>query len=141
MPDGIAQCALLSYTFLAGDRSCQFLHGSLLKGLPRGSQDPGAFSFWKIFVAWVVLLHSCATLSTSTQKIFTVMTFINKSAYLTVRVADKTRTKFHAKAKKFGTPSEVLRELIDAFIEDRVTINPPVTGNPKEKLYVPRSQD
>jgi hypothetical protein len=69
------------------------------------------------------------------------MTFINKSAYLTVRVADKTRTKFHAKAKKFGTPSEVLRELIDAFIEDRVTINPPVTGNPKEKLYVPRIED
>lgn len=66
---------------------------------------------------------------------------INKSAYLTVRVADKTRTRFHAKAKKFGTPSEVLRELIDAFIEDRVIIQPPVTGNPKEKLYEPRIQD
>ena len=72
---------------------------------------------------------------------FTVMIPINKSAYLTVRVADKTRTKFHAKARRFGTPSEVLRELIDAFIEDRVTINPPVTGNPKENLYVPRSQN
>lgn len=69
------------------------------------------------------------------------MTFINKSAYLTVRVADKTRNKFHAKAKKFGTPSQVLRELIDAFIEDRVTINPPVTGNSVEKLYVTRIQD
>lgn len=69
------------------------------------------------------------------------MTFINKSAYLTVRVADKTRIKFHAKARKFGTPSEVLRELIDAFIEDRVIIHPPVTGNPKEKFYVTRSQD
>jgi len=56
-------------------------------------------------------------------------------------VSDKTRTKFHAKARKFGTPSEVLRELVDAFIEDRVTIQPPVTGNPKEKLYVTRSQD
>ena len=66
---------------------------------------------------------------------------INKSAYLTVRLTDKTRTKFHAKARKFGTPSEVLRELIDAFIEDRVTIQPPVTGNLKEKLYVTRSQD
>ena len=69
------------------------------------------------------------------------MTPINKSAYLTVRVTDRTHTKFHAKARKIGRPSEVLRELIDAFIEDRVTINPPVTGNPKEKLYVPRSQD
>ena len=95
----------------------------------------------KIFVAWVVLLHRCATLSTSTQKILTVMTFINKSAYLTVRVADRTRIKFHDKAKKFGTPSEVLRELVDAFIEDRIAIQPPVTGNPKEKLYVPRSQN
>lgn len=92
-------------------------------------------------MAWVALLHNCDTLSTSTQKIFTVMIPINKSAYLTVRVADKTRTKFHAKARKFGTPSEVLRELIDAFIEDRVTINPPVTGNPKEKLYVTRIEN
>lgn len=66
---------------------------------------------------------------------------INKSAYLTVRVSGKTHTKFHDKAKKFGTPSEVLRELVDAFIEDRVTIQPPVTGNPKEKLYVPRSEN
>jgi hypothetical protein len=61
---------------------------------------------------------------------------INKSAYLNVRVSDKTRTKFHDKARKFGKPSEVLRELVDAFIEDRVTIRPPVTGNFKEKLYV-----
>ena len=75
------------------------------------------------------------------SEIFHVMPAINKSAYLTVRVSDKTRTRFHVKARKFGTPSEVLRELIDAFVEDRVTINPPVTGNPKEKLYVPRSQD
>ena len=92
-------------------------------------------------MSWVALCHTRDTLATSTQKIFTVMTLFNKSAYLTVRVADKTRIKFHAKAKKFGTPSEVLRELIDAFIEDRVTIHPPVTGNPKEKLYVPRIED
>lgn len=92
-------------------------------------------------MSWVALCHTRDTLATSTQKNFTVMTLFNKSAYLTVRVSDKTRLKFHAKAKKFGTPSEVLRELVDAFIEDRVTIQPPVTGNPKEKLYVPRSQD
>lgn len=63
------------------------------------------------------------------------MTPINKSAYLTVRVADRTRTKFHAKAKRYGTPSEVLRELIDAFIEDRVKLQPSVNRNPLEKLY------
>jgi len=70
-----------------------------------------------------------------------LMTPIIKSAYLSVRLPDKTRLKFHAKAKKFGTPSEVLRELVDAFIEDRVTIQPPVNGNPKEKMYVTRSKD
>ena len=66
---------------------------------------------------------------------------ITKSAYLSVRLPDKTRTKFHAKARQFGTPSEVLRELIDAFVEDRVAIQPPVTRNLKENLYVTRSQD
>ena len=65
----------------------------------------------------------------------------SKSAYITVRVPDRTRLKFHAKAKKLGTPSMVLRELIDAFIEDRVTIRPPVIRNPMENLYEPRSQD
>ena len=66
---------------------------------------------------------------------------LTKSAYLSVRLPDKTRTKFHVKAKQFGTPSEVLRELVDAFIEDRVTIQPPVNRNPKEKLYVPRIEN
>ena len=61
---------------------------------------------------------------------------ITKSAYLSVRLPDKTRTKFHAKARQFGTPSEVLRELIDAFIEDRVILKPSVNRNPLEKLYV-----
>jgi hypothetical protein len=64
---------------------------------------------------------------------------ITKSAFMSVRVPDKTRIKFHDKAKQFGTPSEVLRELVDAFIEDRIAIQPPVTR--KEKLYVTRSQD
>lgn len=58
----------------------------------------------------------------------------SKSAHLSVRVTEKSRIKFHAKVKKLGNPSEILRELIDAFIEDRIIINPPVTS--KEKLYV-----
>jgi hypothetical protein len=48
-------------------------------------------------------------------------------------------SKFHAKAKKFGIPSDVLRELIEAFLENRLTITPPVTR--KESLYVTRTQD
>lgn len=57
-----------------------------------------------------------------------------KSAFLTVRVTGQTRSKFHAKAQKFGQPSDVLRELIEAFLEDRLSIVPPV--NRKESLYV-----
>jgi hypothetical protein len=63
------------------------------------------------------------------------------SAFLSVRLPAKTRTLFGAKAKKFGTPSLVLRELIDAFIEGRIVIKPPVISNPMEKLYVTRSED
>lgn len=57
-----------------------------------------------------------------------------KSAFLTVRVTGITRAKFHAKASKYGQPSDVLRELIEAFLEDRLSIVPPV--NRKESLYV-----
>lgn len=60
-----------------------------------------------------------------------------KSKFLVVRVTDKTRTKFHTKAQKFGQPSDVLREIIQAFIDDRLIIQPPVTV--KESLYVTRS--
>ena len=64
-----------------------------------------------------------------------------KSAFMTVRVTDKTRTKFHAKASKLGTPSEVHREIVEAFVEDRLTIQPPVIRNPLEKLYVTRIEN
>lgn len=64
-----------------------------------------------------------------------------KSSYLSVRLSDKTRSKFHTKARRFGTPSEVLRELIEAFNDDRLTIQPPVNRNPKENLYVPRIEN
>lgn len=67
------------------------------------------------------------------------MSNISKSAYLTVRVTERVRTKFHSKALKFSTPSEVLREIIEAFIDDRLTIQAPVTR--KENLYVPRSKN
>jgi hypothetical protein len=63
-----------------------------------------------------------------------------KSAFMTVRVTDKTRTQFHDKAQKIGTPSEVHREIVEAFVEDRLTIQPPVIRK-LEKLYVTRIQD
>jgi hypothetical protein len=57
-----------------------------------------------------------------------------ESKFLVVRVTDKTRTKFHNKAQKYGQPSEVLREIIEAFNDDRLIVQPPV--NVKESLYV-----
>jgi len=62
-----------------------------------------------------------------------------KLSFLVVRVTNEMHSKFHAKAKKFGIPSDVLRELIEAFLENRLTITPPVTR--KESLYVTRTQD
>jgi hypothetical protein len=62
-----------------------------------------------------------------------------RSAFLTVRVTGGMHSKFHAKAWKYGKPSDVLREIIEAFLDDRLTITPPVTR--KESLYVTRTQD
>lgn len=56
-----------------------------------------------------------------------------KSSFLTVRIPFKTRTMFVRKATPFGKPSEVLRELVEAFIDGRLTIQKPVTV--KDKLY------
>jgi len=74
-----------------------------------------------------------------TKFIFDMSVSKLKSKFLVVRVTDKTRTKFHNKAQKYGQPSEVLREIVEAFNDDRLVIQPPVT--PKESLYVTRTQD
>jgi hypothetical protein len=57
---------------------------------------------------------------------------IKLGAYLTLRVTSATRQKFHDRAKKFGKPADVHREVIEAFIDDRLTITKPE----KESLYV-----
>lgn len=59
-----------------------------------------------------------------------------KSAFLTVRVTIETRKQFHSKALKYGKPSDVHREIIEAFLEDRLSIVQPL--NSKESLYVTR---
>ena len=63
-----------------------------------------------------------------------------KSAFMTVRVTDTTRIQFHEKARSIGTPSEVHREIVEAFVEDRLTIQPPVIRK-LEKLYVTRTEN
>ena len=58
-----------------------------------------------------------------------------KSALLTTRVTRAVRAQFIEKSVEYGyTPSELLRELIWAITEDRLTIKPPV--NVKGNLYV-----
>lgn len=62
-----------------------------------------------------------------------------KTDALYVRVAPETKKRFAEVAARFGTPSEVLRELVIGFIEGRVTVMPP--EDQKESLYVPRSEN
>lgn len=64
-----------------------------------------------------------------------------KDVNLTARVTRETREKFFAKASSYGNPSEVLRELVTAFNDDRLSIQPPTTPTGKELMYVTRNQD
>jgi len=53
---------------------------------------------------------------------------------LAVRVSKEVKQRFEDKAKEYAdVPSKVHREIIEAFIEDRLTINPP--SNQKRSLY------
>lgn len=63
------------------------------------------------------------------------MTSKIRNHYLSVRVTNDQYKQFCDKALKIGKPSEVLREIIDAFNQDRIKITPPVTRN-LESLYV-----
>ena len=57
---------------------------------------------------------------------------INLDKVLAARVTGAVHKKFHAKARKYGKPSDVLREIIEAFVEDRLVIQPSPT---KRNLY------
>lgn len=60
-----------------------------------------------------------------------------KTKFLTVRLTPYDHKAFHRKADKFGKPSDVLREIVQAFNSDRLVIQPPVIE--KESLYVTRN--
>ena len=63
-----------------------------------------------------------------------------KSDALYLRVTPETKMRFAQEAARFGTPSDVLRELVIGFIEGRVIIEPPTQN--KESLYnVTRNAD
>lgn len=59
-----------------------------------------------------------------------------KNRYVGTRVSEEVSFKFQRRALKHGNPGEVLRELIEAFIENRITISPPTNVTLKESLYV-----
>ena len=59
--------------------------------------------------------------------------------FLSVRLTPSDHKAFHRKAEKYGKPSDVIREIIEAFSQDRLVIQPPV--NVKESLYVSRIQN
>ena len=63
----------------------------------------------------------------------------SKSKFLNVRLTPHDHKAFHRKAEKYGQPSEVLREIVQAFNSDRLVIQPPVIE--KESLYVTRTQN
>ena len=44
---------------------------------------------------------------------------------ISVRVSTKMRAAFHRSARREGKPADVLRELILAFTEGRITVTPP----------------
>lgn len=62
-----------------------------------------------------------------------------KTDRIYVRVTRVTKSAFHAMSSRFGMhPSEVLRELVEGFVDGRVTIIPPQN---KESLYNARTEN
>ena len=48
----------------------------------------------------------------------------NLTAFLTVRIGKDSADTFRQKAKEFGGTSEVMREIVTAFNDDRLTVRP-----------------
>ena len=67
------------------------------------------------------------------------MTDPTLSQHLVVRLSAKQIKRFKDKCFNYGSPSEVVRELVDAFVEDRLTIAAPT--NTRKSLYVSRSKN
>lgn len=56
----------------------------------------------------------------------------SRTAFLTVRLTPKEHKEFSRKAESYGGSTSVIRELVEAFMQDRLTVIP----NPeKRSLY------
>lgn len=51
----------------------------------------------------------------------------NLDKFLAIRVTVQVHKKFHRKANQYGKPADVMREIIEAFIEGRLTVTPSPT--------------
>lgn len=56
-----------------------------------------------------------------------------RSSFLTIRLTPQERKAFGVKAEAYGGPTYVIRELVEAFVQDRLTVQPNPT---KRSLYV-----
>ena len=55
-----------------------------------------------------------------------------RTKFLTVRLTEQAHRAFGVKTKAYGGTSFVIRELVEAFLEDRLTVKPNPT---KRSLY------
>ena len=73
----------------------------------------------------LTVYHLFTTMQALKQIFLQTMTLPKKfAAFLTVRVNRDTAEAFRAKAKEYGGTSQVIRELAEAFVDDRITIKP-----------------
>lgn len=52
------------------------------------------------------------------------------------RISESKKQEFYNKAQRFGGPSSLLREFVDAFIEDRLTME---LSKERNEIYVTRN--
>ena len=64
------------------------------------------------------------------------MTHDNLESFFTIRVSNRLKTEFLNRAGKYGIPSDVLREIMQALVDGRLVIKP---DEKRESLYVNRS--
>jgi len=60
---------------------------------------------------------------------------IEQTALVNFRIAESKKQEFYSKAQRYGGPSSLLREFVDAFIEDRLTME---LSEERNELYVTR---
>ena len=73
----------------------------------------------------LTVYHLFTTMQALKQIFLQTMTLPkNFTAFLTVRINKETADAFRKRAKEYGGTSQVIRELAEAFVDDRITIKP-----------------